>query len=74
MTSFLFFFGAPIVFVNAPWTLLLIALVSILIGMLWKRRPFYRTMVKILFAIALVAVPAVTLVVVPASPVRCTAI
>ena len=74
ITSFMFLFGAPIVFVSAPWTLLLIAVVSFSIGLLWKRSQFYRTLVKISFVIALIAVPVVTFVVVPVSTGQCLSI
>ena len=60
-----------IVFVKFPWVLLIIAFITVSIGFLWPQRLVYRTLVKLLFVLALIAVPAVTFIVVPSSAQPC---
>lgn len=67
------FLGAMI-FVAFPWFLLVVALLAMLVGILWPRKPLYRTILKLLFAIAIVAVIIVPLIVVHSAGMPCEAI
>jgi hypothetical protein len=72
--SIVFFPMALIVFVKLPWSLPLLALIAVLIGLLWPRKMIYGTIVKIVFVIALIVAPAVTFIMVPSSGMPCDAV
>lgn len=63
-----------IAYVKFPWLLLIIALIAGSIGLLWPKKPIYRTLIKLLFVITLIAAPVVTYIVVPSAGMPCGAI
>jgi hypothetical protein len=62
------------IYYQFPWVLLIFALLSVSVGFLWPRKAPYRTLVKLLFVIALIAVPTATFIVAPHTGHACTAI
>jgi hypothetical protein len=65
---------ALITYVKFPWLLLVFALISASIGLLWRKQSLYRTLIIVMFVTALIAVPVVTYIVVPSAGVPCEAI
>jgi len=65
---------ALIVFVKLPWSVPLLAVIDVLIGLLWPRKMLYRSLVKVVFVIALIVAPTVTFIVVPRSGMPCDAV
>lgn len=65
---------ALIIYYQFPWVLLIFALLSVSVGFLWPREALYRTLVKVLFVIALIAVPTLGFIVAPHTGRPCTPI
>jgi hypothetical protein len=65
---------ALIVYVKFPWLLLVFAIISALIGLLWRVHSLYRTLIIAMFVAALIAVPVATYIVTPSPARPCEAI
>jgi len=65
---------ALMVYAKFPWVLLLIAVTSVSVGLLWPIKPLYRRLVMLLFLLAAIAVSTLSFMVAPHSAVPCTAI
>ena len=67
-----FLFLAVNLYIRLPWVLLLMALIAISAGLLWRKRPLYLKAMWLLAAIALVALPIATYILVHSSGQECT--